>query len=459
MHQDERAPVDQRMPALAADLVSDHAELDFSMGALKTLDGLVAANGKGAPRAQVERWGAYFGETLRRSAPNEARWLSYEAAAAEAKGVAAMGRGPDIEAVLRIRDRYFFPIAKVEKRILNGASDSLHAFGPVALALALPAEKARPPVTSRDQVSAEGLAMFEPFFSDPTLENLDLLSRSVTHINRRAQRFLLAEKAPNPQIFWPLLGVKASGRGWSRKNPGRTAAGWLWYAWEAGAVDREEVLRDAQSRLSAKDKVERSNAGFLVGRILLAGGDGAFGQAYQGADQVVRLALLEALSSHVRGLIMDTRPGGRRTAVLGDQDEHLVILRAALKGPPAFRAEALDLAAQMTGKLRLPIAPLVEPLCEVMESAKPGPVETAIRAVKGQVTAVRRGQDAWSAPLDRAVSLFARHVKPIPGKTKTTKVQIAAAWALRAVEKESEHVPQAARRAAAEALERYGSIR
>ena len=68
----------------------------------------------------------------------------------------------------------------------------------------------------------------------------------------------------------------------------------------------------------------------------------------------------------------------------------------------------------------------------MVAEGKPAEIERALHALQSYVWSVKHGSAPFDARLTRAIPDVARHAKPLPGKVKTTKVQIAARDALEA---------------------------
>lgn len=77
----------------------------------------------------VLRAGAYVGEVYRKKDnQRDWQWLSYEQALAKDKKMASLGESVGTLAVLNHQDSMIFPLAKVQKYLVNGKEDSLRFF-------------------------------------------------------------------------------------------------------------------------------------------------------------------------------------------------------------------------------------------------------------------------------------------------------------------------------------------
>jgi hypothetical protein len=127
--------IKHQMKELAEKLARAHA-LDFSLASLEKLEAIIAARSVDVETTRI--WGAYLGETIRRQRPDITRWIDYDTALGTSSLMRDLPPGPDLEALLQIADRVWFPLSKVEKFQTNGSQDSIAAFAMVALAFARP---------------------------------------------------------------------------------------------------------------------------------------------------------------------------------------------------------------------------------------------------------------------------------------------------------------------------------
>ena len=112
------------------------SELDFSVESLKEVNAYldtVRANKEieSSWNRVVLRTGAYVGEVIRKNDPKANwQWLDFESAKAqEPEFFESLGMSISSAAVLYSKDKGFaFPLAKVEKFLINGPEDDVHFF-------------------------------------------------------------------------------------------------------------------------------------------------------------------------------------------------------------------------------------------------------------------------------------------------------------------------------------------
>lgn len=86
--------VAQQMKELAEGLAAEHG-LDFSLASLAAFEKLVKEQKRSLDEATTTRWGAYLGETIRRSRPDAVRWADFATAAREIPSVATVGEASE----------------------------------------------------------------------------------------------------------------------------------------------------------------------------------------------------------------------------------------------------------------------------------------------------------------------------------------------------------------------------
>ena len=80
------------------------------------------------------RCGSYLGEVVRRNSPTDYNWLEYSDAAEMNQHIASIGHNLGTVSILWAKPGTFlFPLAKILKRLENGAEDNVHSFAKVAI--------------------------------------------------------------------------------------------------------------------------------------------------------------------------------------------------------------------------------------------------------------------------------------------------------------------------------------
>ncbi len=118
------------------------------------------------------------------------------------------------------------------------------------------------------------------------------------------------------------------------------------------------------------------------------------------------------------------------------------VLISALR-TPAERTTALEIVQQIAARLHADITPMLDPLLEVLDNGKPAHAELVLMALKSQAFGIRHGRVPFDPRVAEAIPLIVRHTAALPGKSKTTRVQIAAHYALSAYRTLDEHLTAA----------------
>jgi hypothetical protein len=436
-----------QMRALADMFAAEHG-LDFTLDSLKTLETLVR-NDRGKRAAMREHWGAYLGETIVR-AGTTLRWGDYDDAVRAAPGVAKLERGADIERVLIAGSTVWFPLAKLDKFLDQGATDSPAAFARVALGMSRPSVETPEAPIDPAKLNAKAVEANRAFFAAPSLEGLRAISANRTHFNTQALAYVLRETGARASALYPLLGGTAEGRGYQRFDSGRAAARELWTLFELGIADRTAEAAELATLIAHADKRVRENAAFVRASVALHAGElASAAEQYARGDAAVRAGTLSAVADFVH----DARWHRREIPELGPL---AAILTAAL-GSASERTEALQTVEQMAMWTKTDVTGLLDHVLEVLRGGKPAQIEHALEIFKQHAYAIQRGRAQWDARAAAAMPEIVRHSHALDGSRKVTKVVIAARYALDAYTKLDLDAEQ--RRAVETALVRVASVR
>jgi len=438
--------VANEMSRLAAAVQSEHSELDGTFATLPELEALVRSARKGWNDELLRRFGAYYGETLRKVADPPAFWVDFDTAVSATPTIAKLGRGPDLEAILRAEGRHVFPLAKVKKFLDHGDEDSLTAFAPVALTMLRPPKKRPRRPVDPDDLDPAGVQRIDAFLASPSVESAKRLGGCVSVLRRTEIAWVLAHRDVRSEIFFGLFGERATGRGYAKFDVGLTAAKWLWRAIDAGAVEEQTTLAECRARLGDKNKLVRQHAVWVLARTSFKRHDEAFiERTYAEGDSAIRLGILRALESHVNDAVMDDDSYPSVTP-------HAALILAAVTGPAAARKSVARTLQQIAGRVRVSIADVLPAVALLLERGKPAEVEDALQALTGHVFSIKHGRAEWSAGLDDCIPLAVGHTRTDGEKGRATKTRIAASYAMRALTKLGDELPARHRDAIAAAM-------
>lgn len=270
----------REMATLADRLAAEDPGLDFTLASLDVLDALVASHPTGE-RPSAKACGAYLGETMRRAYPDAIRWVEHEGAPALAIGAMR-----------------WFPLAKVEKRRLHGATDSLRPFAAVALAPLSPVDDGaeRAERAKRDAEVGEMAAALIAAPSPETLERFDTTFTTFTHWSRHGE--VLGRLGIRVELLAPFLPVPPRGRGWRRIDAGAIAAAQLAQLVLTGVAPRAETLALLHDHLSGRERIARGNAAHALAYVDLREGSSALAAALAvGRDRAIVAGTWRALAT------------------------------------------------------------------------------------------------------------------------------------------------------------------
>lgn len=423
------------MRALAAELAAAHDGLDFSLASLGVLEQVVRA-GKKQRAASLEQWGAYLGETMIRAAAEGAmRWLDFPAAAQAVPSVARLGHDAETAAVLIAGETCWFPLVKINKFLDHGAQDSPAAFARVAVASTRPRPPAPPPDPATMPPAA--VAAVRAFFAAPSVATLRALSNSRTHLREPELVLLFREHGAIPPTFHPFFAAPPEGRGLRRYDPARTAAREVWTLLQHGLADPAAETAALTTMLTSRDARVRENAAYVLGRYHFQLGTAAAAAAqYDHGDAAIRTGTLEAIASVVNVSVMKRGP-------LRPTADFVPILAAALRGTPSERTLALAAIHQISVRVRADITALLDPLLDVLATGKPAQLESALQSLGAHAGSILAGRSPFDARIPASIPTIIRHLRPLPGSQKQTKVQIAARSTLRTYARLTEHLSAA----------------
>lgn len=338
-------------------------------------------------------------------------------------------------------------MVKLNKFVAKGAADSPAAFARVAIGSASPAVAA---AAFDPSAIAEADARYvRGFFAKPSVETLDALSHARTHLRHDELVYLLREANARPAAFYPFFGMKAEGR----FEVGLAAAGQVAELFDYQLADLASEATTLATMLASPDKLVRGNAAFVLGRWHFGAGDRTAATAhYAAGDAVVRDGLLVGLRSAVYAIVKD-RVGPRDPAELAP------VLLAALRGKASERTLAVKAIEQIAGRGRTDVGWALDGLLEVLDDGKPAQIECALHALGSQAGSIESGRCPYDARIGASIAAIVRHAKPVAGKAKVTKVQIAAKDALADYVDIAEHFDAKQRAALAKATEASQNIR
>lgn len=427
--------VAEEMARLAASVARNHPELDGSFATLPLLEALVVSARECWDEEAMTRFGAYFGETLRRVAEPPAHWVDFDTAASEAPAVADLGRGPDLEAMLRSDDRYVFPLAKVQKFVNQGACDSLAAFAPIALMILRPRQAQARRSVDPDKINPKGIELIDAFLAAPSVSSVKRLDGCGSLIREDAIKWVLARRELRSEMFFGLFAERAEGRGYAKFDPGMAAARWMWCAIDAGSLDEDTTLAEARTLLRQKNTLVRKHAAWVLARSAFKRQQEAFVEGmYERGDTAVRLGVVGAYTFHVSDAVMgyDSYPS---------VEPHAALILAAVQGPAAVRKSVAATLQQVAGRVRVSITAVLPAVTHLLERGKPAEVVYALDALMSHVYSIKHGRAQWSEALDRCVQLAIAHTSEDVTKAKTTKTRIAASYVMRALSSLGEALP------------------
>ena len=113
--------------------------MDFSLESLEVLEEYLESLRTKLPVNEelvkiTLRAGSYIGEVIRRNSSIKYNWLEFEEAEKLNTQIKDIGFGLGTAAILWSEpDNFVFPLAKVMKRLENGAEDNVHFFAKVAI--------------------------------------------------------------------------------------------------------------------------------------------------------------------------------------------------------------------------------------------------------------------------------------------------------------------------------------
>ena len=388
-----------KMLALANELAEANA-LDFSLASLVKLEALVLAAKKRITPETTRTWGAYLGESIRRQATVPVEWVDHATAAAHNPTIAKLAPGYDIDAILRIGKTFWFPLSKVEKFQKNGKQDSLVAFAGVVLDMAAPKAKTPQPFDPADlEHASKALAELR---KKPSAETLSAFSRAFTgNILREHYGKALQALALGVDELWRFMSVPASGRGYSRRDPGNTAASLIATLVETELAPRDAVLARARSEIAGKNKVSRENATYLVTHCeLRAGSHGAFLEYAAHKSKELASGAWRALRTVTGAWRMKEYPQNIAMAPL------VPVMLRALDGKSSQLGLALEALNdwQFDWGRRRDMALIVKPLIALLDHQKPSVAKDAERYLTNYLWAIVHGH----APADPAVFVLAK---------------------------------------------------
>lgn len=132
---------DKVKPTFMIDSI-DVSKLDYSLESLKEINSYLekVRNTKGYEEhgfRVILRAGAYVGEVLRKNSKNKTfNWIDFEQASKLDQDIAGYGKSIQTAAILYDGDEGFiFPLAKVNKYLLNGSEDNLYFYASVLLSM------------------------------------------------------------------------------------------------------------------------------------------------------------------------------------------------------------------------------------------------------------------------------------------------------------------------------------
>lgn len=407
-----------RMRALAAEFAQEH-ELDGSLESLAAFEKLVNAGKKSRSDDALTRWGAYLGETIIRAGDEKPRWLDFAAASREMPSIAKLGLAAETAYVLVDGHTSWFPLVKINKFLDHGAQDSPAAFARVVVGMGSKKSDEKP-----EPMSAAGVKSFESFFAKPSAATLRVLQSSRAQLRRDEIAQLLREKRIQPVVFYPFFGVAPEGRGYKQVDVGRIAARWVFDV--LAATGSAKAPQELTALLEHADKRVRANAAYTLGRVHFQLGEASAGVTqFEDGDATIRIATLDAVRSVVGDAVM-------KYIQLPPVAAFVSVLTAALRGKPDERTAALESIHQIAVRVRADITTLLDPLLEVLAHGKPAQVEHALQALTSHAHAIKNGRVAFDPRMAMSIPAVVKHSKPLAGKTKATKVQIAARYTLSA---------------------------
>ena len=435
------------MRALAEALAAGDEGLDFGLDSLKELEQRILARRRSSIAGDEQQaWGAYLGETIARSAEG-VQWVGFASAAAEAPAVAQLGEDAETAAILRAGDRFWFPHVKVAKLIANGAEDSIAALAALVVA------QQRPPEPPKTWDLSESLALARAFMAEPTAERLRALDRGLSLPRRELPRFY-RESGLAVAPLTALFAAPASGRGYARVDPGRCAARHAAALLVSGAVPREPAMSELRALLSDKAKVVRTRAAFVVASCLLADGrlDELSTLARDGKAGV-DLGALDAIRSDAGA----RRMNGEKGTV--DVEPLAPVLVLGLEAKDERRESALDALFTIASWLKCDITSVLPALVASLASERPAVRERAMEVLKAHAFNVLHGRARYDERLAGVVRRIAELSRPRLGAQKVTKEQIAARYALGALERIREHFDADTAKLVEEALAAVSHVR
>jgi hypothetical protein len=282
-------------------------------------------------------------------------------------------------------------------------------------------------------ISSKVRKLVEDFFRNPNTETLRAFAGARTHLVGEQFTYLLRDANAKTNVFYALFSAKPEGNGVKKWDAGRCAAREAWQLFHYELVDVAVETRRLDEMFAGKDKVARANAAFLLGRVHFERGDPSAGIAmFESGDAAVRLALLDAFWTTVVAARMDKRS-------IRPAEKFAPMLAAGLRGRPDQRTRALQAIQQIAIHLRADLSSVLTPVIEVLDSGKPAQIEYALRILAHHACWIMHALVPYDARIGGSIAAIIEHSKPVKGKLKVTKVQIAARYALSAYEKLGKH--------------------
>ena len=117
----------------------EEKSMDYSPGSLEMLDEYLEGQRSNMPEGDelikiTLRSGSYVGEVIRRNAEEKYNWLEFSEAVKVSEHIEGIGFGLATVSVLWLEpDNFVFPMAKVLKRLENGADDSVSSLAKIVI--------------------------------------------------------------------------------------------------------------------------------------------------------------------------------------------------------------------------------------------------------------------------------------------------------------------------------------
>jgi hypothetical protein len=398
--------------------------------------------------------GAFLGEVIVALGSGAIRWVCFETAAAGSRQVAALGKDDETAAVLQAGTSFWFPHVKVAKRRKNGPSDSLVAFKGVVLAMAAPPRPAaRPEPAGRDDFPAPVREAVERFLAAPSPATLrDFVKEAMGKVLGEHYGALFRLFGVRADPFLALFSVPDEGRGIGRFSASGIAAEWVVLLFQAG-VEPVQRLEEIRVRLADGDARTRESAA----RVLMACWTWLRDWA-----PVQELAATRDKAVQKRaffGLGAELRRQKRLSNRTEPPDMELVapVLLLGLAAERQVVEETLGIVSGLVGWAD--VSRVLPPALAALHRKEPALVESVLHLVENYARGVQHGKAQYVPVLSQTIGTIVELVQAKPGAKKTTKIQIAARYALGALSSLEGHLEPEALALARRGLEAAKHIR